>query len=90
MFVYRRGKWRMSVSEGFWTRARELTEQARATDSNSEKAHLALMARSFLLQAKNADWLASTDEFLDAIKNGQRWPYPAGPADPRNLPPRPY
>src|SRR3954464_3667315 len=74
------GKRRMSVSEEFRTRARELTEQARATDSNSEKTHLALMARSFLLQAKNADWVASTDKFLDAIKKGQRWPHPAGPA----------
>ena len=50
--------------------------KARAAQSNEEKLALASRAKSYLLLAKNAEWLQSTDEFLKAIENGKRWPHP--------------
>ena len=62
--------------EGFRTAARDLAIKARAAESNDEKLALTARAKSYLLLAKNAEWLASTDEFLKAIENGKRWPHP--------------
>ncbi len=58
----------MFSSEGLRTTARDLTIKARAAESNEEKLALASRAKSYLLLAKNAEWLASTDEFLRAIE----------------------
>ena len=66
----------MFDSEGLRTTARELTIKARAAETNEEKIALASRAKSYLLLAKNAEWLASTDEFLKAVENGRRWPHP--------------
>ena len=66
----------MFDSEGLRTTARELTIKARAAETNEEKIALATRAKSYLLLAKNAEWLASTDEFLKAVENGSRWPHP--------------
>jgi hypothetical protein len=66
----------MFDSESLRTRARDLTIEARAAESNEEKLALASRAKSYLLLAKNAEWLASTDEFLNAVENGRRWPHP--------------
>jgi hypothetical protein len=56
--------------------ASDLTIKARAAASNEEKLALAARAKSYLLLAKNAEWLTSTDEFLKAIEKGKRWPHP--------------
>jgi len=66
----------MFDSEGLRTTARDLVIKARAAPSNEEKLALASRAKSYLLLAKNAEWLQSTDEFLKAIENGKRWPHP--------------
>ena len=66
----------MFDSEGLRTTARDLTIKARAAETNEEKIALVARAKSYLLLAKNADWLASTDEFLKAVENGRRWPHP--------------
>ena len=66
----------MFDSEDLRTSARDLAIKARAAESNEEKIALTLRARSYLLLAKNAQWLQSTDEFLKAIENGKRWPRP--------------
>ena len=66
----------MFDSEGLRTTARDLAIKARATESYEEKIALTAMAKSYLLLAKNAEWLQSTDEFLKAIENGKRWPHP--------------
>jgi hypothetical protein len=66
----------MFDSEGLRTIARDLTIQARAAGSNDEKIALTARAKSYLLLAKNAEWLQSTAEFLKAIENGKRWPHP--------------
>ena len=66
----------MFDSEGLRTMARDLTIKARAAETNEEKLALASRAKSYLLLAKNAQWLASTDEFLKAVENGSRWPPP--------------
>jgi len=66
----------MFDSEGLRTTARDLTIEARAAESNEEKLALVSRAKSYLLLAKNAEWLASTDEFLKAVENGSRWPHP--------------
>lgn len=69
--------------------ARDLTTKARTVGSQHEKIHLTQMARSYLLLSKNADWVKSTDKFLDVLKGGrQRWPYPAATAEPVELPSR--
>ena len=34
------------------------------------------LARSHVLLEVNARWLASTDRFLEAVKNNQPWPGP--------------
>ena len=62
--------------EGLRTTARDLTLKARAAESNEEKLALVSRAKSYLLLAKNAEWLASTDEFLKAVENGTNWPHP--------------
>ena len=61
----------MFNSEGLRTTARDLTIKARAAQSNEEKLALASRAKSYLLLAKNAEWLASTDEFLKAVEDGR-------------------
>ena len=70
----------MFDSEGLRTTARELTIKARAAGSNEEKLALASRAKSYLLLAKNAEWLASTDEFLKAVEDGTSWPHPTAGA----------
>jgi hypothetical protein len=70
------GEGRMLDSEEFRTRARELAERARCAPNDADKARLTGMARSFLLLAKNAEWIRSTDGFLQAIERNQRWPHP--------------
>jgi hypothetical protein len=66
----------MVDSEDLRTRARELTIKARAAESGEEKIALTSRAKSYLLLAKSAEWLQSTDEFLKAIESGKSWPYP--------------
>jgi len=66
----------MFDSEGLRTMARDLTIKARAAESNEEKIAITSRAKSYLLLAKNAEWLASTDQFLTAVENGKRWPHP--------------
>ena len=66
----------MFDSEGLRTTARDLAIKARAAESNEEKIALTSRAKSYLLLAKNAEWLQSTDEFLKAIEKGKRWPHP--------------
>ena len=66
----------MFDSEGLRTSARALTIKARAAQGNEEKLALASRAKSYLLLAKNAEWLASTDEFLKAVEDGTSWPHP--------------
>ena len=66
----------MVDSEGLRAIARDLTSKARAAESTEERIALTSRAKSYLLLAKNAEWLASTDQFLTAVENGKRWPYP--------------
>ena len=66
----------MVDSEDLRTRARDLAIKARAAESNEEKIALTSRAKSYLLLAKSAEWLQSTDEFLKAIETGESWPHP--------------
>jgi hypothetical protein len=66
----------MFDSEALRTTARDLTIKARAAETTDEKIALTSRAKSYLLLAKNAEWLASTDEFLKAVENGNSWPHP--------------
>jgi hypothetical protein len=68
----------MFDSKGLRTIARDLAIKARAAQSNEEKIALTSRAKSYLLLAKNAEWLQSTEEFLKAIEGGKRWPHPTG------------
>ena len=66
----------MFDAEALRTTARDLTIKARAAETTDEKIALTSRAKSYLLLAKNAEWLASTDEFLKAVDNGNSWPRP--------------
>ena len=57
---------------------REHTALAQSATDSTAKEHALRMARSYLLMAKNAEWLGSTDEFLSAIKHNKPWPHPKG------------
>ena len=56
--------------------ARDYAAQATATDDLHEAVRLRQLAKSYLLLEKNARWLLSTDEFLDALRANRRWPHP--------------
>jgi hypothetical protein len=57
-------------------KVRECREKADQATDTAERERLLGMARSYLLLAMNAAWIASTDEFLRAIENRWRWPQP--------------
>lgn len=67
----------MLDTEKLRDQAREYTIQAREAENDADKAHLIGLAQSYLLLAKNAEWINSTDEFVHALKTGDRWPHPA-------------
>jgi hypothetical protein len=57
-------------------KVRELKEQAHQTTDATEREKLLSAARTYLLLATNAAWLASTDDFLKAVEEKQPWPHP--------------
>jgi hypothetical protein len=66
----------MAASESdLHAKVREFTEKGRAAVEPDEKAFLLAQARSYLLLAKTAAWLSSTDAFLKAVNEGRPWPY---------------
>jgi hypothetical protein len=56
--------------------ARDFTVQARDATDPSDKSRLIKQAQSYLLLAKNADWIQSTDKFMHALRDNKRWPRP--------------
>jgi hypothetical protein len=58
------------------SKARDLALEARQTDNVDARQALTANAKSYLLLAKNAEWLESTDGFLKAVRDGSRWPPP--------------
>ena len=67
----------MVEPESIRAQAREYAAQAMAADDLHEAVRLRQLAKSYLLLEKNARWLLSTDEFLEALKANRRWPGPA-------------
>jgi hypothetical protein len=67
----------MLEPENIRAQARDYAAQATATDDLHEAVRLRQLAKSYLLLEKNARWLLSTDEFLDALRANRRWPHPA-------------
>jgi hypothetical protein len=63
-------------SEQLRAKVRELKELARQTTDAAEREKLLSAARTYLLLATNAAWIASTDDFLKAIEEKQPWPHP--------------
>jgi hypothetical protein len=57
-------------------KAREYVSKAQNVIELEEKQYLTRMAKSYLLMAKNADWLKSNNAFLDAARKGKRLPAP--------------
>jgi hypothetical protein len=56
--------------------ARDFTVQARDATDPSDKSRLIKQAQSYLLLAKNADWIQSTGEFMQALRDNKPWPRP--------------
>jgi hypothetical protein len=67
----------MLEPENIRAQAREYAAQATAAGDLHEAVRLRQLAKSYLLLEKNARWLLSTDEFLEALKANRRWPRPA-------------
>lgn len=67
----------MSEPCEFRAKAREYAVRAKLAKSHDEWLSAKGMAKSYLLLSKNAAWLRSTDGFIEAVKNGVRWPGPA-------------
>ena len=66
----------MLDTEKLRAKAHEFTTQARGTENAADKERLTALAQSYLLLAKNAAWIHSTDKFVNAVRNGSRWPHP--------------
>jgi hypothetical protein len=60
------------------SKVRELKDAALRTAEVSERERLLAEARAYLLLAKNAAWISSTDDFIRAVERGDRWPHPRG------------
>jgi hypothetical protein len=67
----------MLKSQQLRTIACDYIVQARAASMPKDKLFLTGLAKSYLLMAKNADWIDSTDKFLHAVRNGDSWPSPS-------------
>ena len=67
----------MSEPCEFRAKAREYAVRAKNAQSHDESLSEKGMAKSYLLLSKHAAWLRSTDVFIAAVKNGERWPGPA-------------
>lgn len=59
------------------SKARDLAVEARQAGSDEDKLSLTSKAKTYLLLAKNAEWLESTGNFLKAVQAGERWPHPS-------------
>jgi hypothetical protein len=70
-----------SDAERYRAKARQYTEQAQQAPELEDRVYLARMARSYMLMAKNADWLNANRTFLQAVRDGKRWPAPDKPAE---------
>jgi hypothetical protein len=64
----------VTLESDLHAKVREFTAKGRAAIEPDEKEFLLGLARSYLLLAKNAAWLASTDDFLKAVNKGMPWP----------------
>jgi hypothetical protein len=64
----------MLEPEKLRAQARDYAARATAADDLHEAVRLRQLAKSYLLLEKNARWLLSTDEFLDALRENRRWP----------------
>jgi hypothetical protein len=67
----------MSEPCEFRAKAREYAVRAKLAKSHEEGLSAKRMAKSYLLLSRGAAWLKSTDGFIAAVKNGERWPGPA-------------
>ena len=65
-----------SEPETLRAKAREFTRKAQQAKNHSEWRSMTVLGRSHVLLEVNARWLASTDRFLEALKNNQPWPAP--------------
>lgn len=67
----------MSSDPDFYReKAREFALKARLATNHEEWRMMKAFAKSNVLLEINAKWLASTDRFLDAVKNNRPWPAP--------------
>lgn len=72
----------MLSSEQLRSVARDYIAQAHAASVWKDKLLLTGLAKSYLLLSKNAEWIDSTDKFLQAVQSGESWPGPsAGDAE---------
>lgn len=62
----------MSEPDAFRAKAREHAVRAKLAKSHDEWLSQKRMAKSYLLLSRNAEWLRSTDEFIEALKSGER------------------
>jgi hypothetical protein len=60
-------------------KACEFALKAQQAKNHQEWRSMTMLARSHVLLEVNARWLASTDRFLEAVKNNQPWPGPDVP-----------
>jgi len=65
--------------DAFRSKAREYAVRAQTAKDHQEWRSMTLLARSHVLLEINARWLASTEEFLEAVNNNQPWPGPDAP-----------
>ena len=72
-----------SDAERYRAKARQYTEQAQQAPELEDRVYLARMARSYLLMAKNAEWMNANRTFLQAVRDGKRWPAPEKIAEPQ-------
>jgi hypothetical protein len=67
----------MLSSEQLRSVARDYITQAHAASVWKHKLLLTGLAKSYLLLSKNAQWIDSTDKFLQAVQSGESWPGPS-------------
>jgi hypothetical protein len=67
--------------ENYRAKARAFTEQAQQATDLEDRVYLTRMARSYMLMAKNAEWLRNNNAFLKAVRDGKRWPIPESAND---------
>jgi hypothetical protein len=67
----------MPSDAGFFReQARDFALKSQQAKDHVESRTMKALAQSYVLLEVHATWLASTDIFLDAVKNNRPWPAP--------------